>query len=119
MNIPYLTLNPKVPSRAHGARPNLPIMAVQNRQRRTPPGAGSNRSLTTVIAFAASDFPSVFQGFLHRELHIITPASQNAHNIVIFLAPAHSRPVHNRRSGAWPGIVAARVTALRMAFCTI
>ena len=54
---------------------------------------------TSVIAFATSDFPSVLQGFLHTEQQeCLTPASQNAHNIRIFLAPAHSKRVHNRRS---------------------
>ena len=37
----------------------------------------------TAIAFATSDFPSVFLGFLHAEQEYITPASQNAHNIGI------------------------------------
>jgi hypothetical protein len=59
---------------------------------------GEGEQISTVIAFAMSDFPSVLQSFLHTEQHYVTPASQNAHNIGIFLAPAHSKPVHNRRS---------------------
>ena len=56
------------------------------------------RADQTVMAFATSYFPSVLQGFLHTEQRYITPASQNAPNIGIFLAPAHWKPVHNRRS---------------------
>jgi hypothetical protein len=56
--------------------------------------------VTTHIAFTTSDFPSVLKGFLHTEQHYITPASPNAHNIGIFLAPAHSKPALDiRRSG--------------------
>ena len=83
----------RLTSPARGA-PNADLERLRRQQPATPDPTRS----TSVIAFATSDFPSVLQGFLHTEQQYLTPASQNAHNIRIFLAPAHSKRVHNRRS---------------------
>ncbi len=75
------------------ATPDLLLWAEEK-----PPSFNGNPPIANVIAFATSDFPSVLQGFLHTEQHYIRTATQNAHNIGIFLAPAYSKPVHIRRS---------------------
>ena len=57
-------------------------------------------SRTTVLARGTVDSPSMLKSLRRTEQHHIMPYSQNAHNIGIFLLPARSDAVHNRRSCA-------------------